>query len=264
MCIQFFKNLFSKPSIPDYPQANKILLTYAINDYPGTQNDLRGCLYDQQNVCESLPDFQHRIFSDSMVTRKVFMQTLEKAITESLAGDVIVVHYSGHGTQVKDVSDDEPDGYDEALYLYDGILIDDDIHRTLTLTPRDVTVCLLIDSCFSGSITRNNPCEQKARFVQTDDHIYKDRVESFGSVRSGEELLWVVISGCDEHQTSADALINNQWQGAFTHVAIKTLLRTYTYKQWFNAIRLYLPSSAFSQSPTLEGPVRLLDKLIFT
>lgn len=37
----------------------------------------------------------------------------------------LMLWYSGHGTYVKDHNGDEADGYDEALYLYDGALTDD-------------------------------------------------------------------------------------------------------------------------------------------
>ena len=39
----------------------------------------------------------------------------------------LVVHYSGHGTFVKDRNGDEADGQDEAMYLYDGALLDDEL-----------------------------------------------------------------------------------------------------------------------------------------
>jgi hypothetical protein len=44
----------------------------------------------------------------------------------------ILVHYSGHGTYTNDKDGDETDGYDEALYLYDGLLLDDDMNKILS------------------------------------------------------------------------------------------------------------------------------------
>ena len=42
--------------------------------------------------------------------------------------------YSGHGTKVKDTSNDEEDGYDEAFVLYDELLlIDDDFFPSLKI-----------------------------------------------------------------------------------------------------------------------------------
>jgi hypothetical protein len=267
MCITWLKNLFSSKPPVDYQRANKVLVTNCINDYPGDVNDLNGCLFDQSRVIGKLPDFQKRLLSDYQVTKKAFLESWEEAITESISGDMIVFHYSGHGTQVKDKSGDETDGYDEALYLYDGVLIDDEINEVLQKIPEGVTVLILMDSCFSGGITRSkkgNPCiEKKSRFVRTEKKIYRKRRKSIAR-GNGEGLKWIVISGCGENQTSADANFNGQWAGAFTTYAMATLDRRLTYREWFNEIRKYLPSTDFDQAPTLEGPDYLLDKLVLT
>ena len=47
------------------------------------------------------------------------------------SGRTLIIHYSGHGTYTKDHSGDEADGVDEALYLFDGMLIDDDLSEIL-------------------------------------------------------------------------------------------------------------------------------------
>jgi hypothetical protein len=36
-----------------------------------------------------------------------------------------------------------------------------------------------------------------------------------------------------------------------------------TYRQWYNALRQFLPSQDFTQTPTLEGPDYLLDRVAF-
>lgn len=248
-----FRKLFHKP---DFQRNNRVLLTFAINNYPGSGNDLQGCLNDQANVIHNLPDFQIRAFSDGAVTRANFLEACEEAVTEAVAGDMIVIHYSGHGTQVRDDSGTEADGYCEALYLYDGALIDKEIHAVLDKIAEGVTVCLLMDSCFSGGVTRN---PVRSRFVQTEPTILTRRVSSFEDV-----INWIVISGCGENQTSADAEINGLWNGAFTFYAMYVMDRADTYKQWFSKIRMCLPNAKFDQSPTIDGPDHLLNKLILT
>lgn len=257
MCVKWFLNLFHKPDPVVYPESNKILLTFAINDYPGTANDLNGCLNDQENVIAHLPEFQVRKFSDSEVTKDRFLDECYEAIVNADEGTTIVIHYSGHGTQVNDYNSDEEDGYDEALYLYNGSLIDDRINEILQAIPEGVTVLVLLDSCFSGSATRN---PVRARFVQTESkRLLKRRKKALST-----DIKWIVISGCDEDQTSADAIIDGRWNGAFTFWAMKTLDRSLTYKQWFAKIREHLPSLTFKQSPTLEGPDALINKQLFT
>src|SRR3990167_6137769 len=131
----------------------KKLLSFGINDYPESANDLRGCVFDTKNVSSTLGEvtigkhgadtavmvskvfkefgFDVRTILNSQATKKRFCDELSAMVLSAQKGDVIVIHYSGHGTQVSDKSGDESDGYDEALYLYDGPLIDDTINGKL-------------------------------------------------------------------------------------------------------------------------------------
>jgi len=45
---------------------------------------------------------------------------------------IIPVLYSGHGTNTRDRNGDEVDGYDEALYVWDGLISDDDMNEILS------------------------------------------------------------------------------------------------------------------------------------
>lgn len=47
----------------------------------------------------------------------------------------LYIDYSGHGTYDYDRNGDEADGYDEALFLYDGVLLDDTINSWLQKIP---------------------------------------------------------------------------------------------------------------------------------
>ena len=240
MCTAWIKNLFkTKPIL--WPHSNKVALLFGINDYGGN-GDLKGCVNDIDFVAEKLYDFQIRRFVDAEVTKKRFIDEIEYVLLNAIAGDVIHIHYSGHGTFVKDYDGDELDGYDEALYLRDGPLIDDKLNETLQKVPDGVTLSLGLDSCFSGTSTRKNVPDTRTRFMpppfEIDEHV---------RVKRGiyNDLKWIVLSACAENQTAADAYINGKYHGAFTYYAMNTLRGFYTYKEWFNAIRDYLPNSYF-------------------
>jgi hypothetical protein len=73
----------------------------------------------------------------------------------------------------------------------------------------------------------------------------------------------VIFSACAENETSADAFINDQWNGAFSYYLWNCLRRDFTYRKWFEQVCLYLPNKNFDQHPTIEGNDELLDKIIF-
>ena len=267
MCIKKIIEWFvQEPEpIPEPQEGNKkTALLFGINNYPGTSNDLNGCINDILDIDKKLstdfPEFKTKLFKDSQVTKYTFITEVTKEISLLIAGDVLLVSYSGHGTQVYDTSGDEADGYDEAVYLYDGSVIDDDIGDALKNIPDGATVVLMFDSCFSGTVTRLLNGD-KTKFVQTEGlpprKIKRKRFKK-------SEMKWIVFSGCSEQQTSADANINGKYNGAFTFYALKTLSPDITYRQWITKIHQYLPSNNFSQNPTLEGREGLFDKKVLT
>ncbi|KAL2902175.1 Metacaspase-1 [Bienertia sinuspersici] len=73
------------------------------------------------------------------------------------AGDSLVFHYSGHGSQQRNLNGDEVDGYDETLCPLDfqtrGMIVDDEINDTLVkpLLP-GVKLHAIIDACHSGTM----------------------------------------------------------------------------------------------------------------
>ena len=70
-------------------------------------------------------------------------------------GDVFLFSFSGHGGQIPNTSsDDEPDGMDETLCLYDRMLIDDELYNVLGEFRAGVRVFLVFDSCHSASAAK--------------------------------------------------------------------------------------------------------------
>lgn len=75
----------------------------------------------------------------------------------SQPGDSLVFHYSGHGSQQRNYSGDEADGYDETLCPLDfetqGMIVDDEINAALVRPiPRGAKLHALIDACHSGTV----------------------------------------------------------------------------------------------------------------
>ncbi len=102
-------------------------------------------------------------------TRGAVERALEGAATELVAGDLLVLTFSGHGGRfadtvgpgrealpagAKNLRRDEPDDQDESWCLHDGVLIDDRIYELLSGFKAGVRILALSDSCFSGSVLR--------------------------------------------------------------------------------------------------------------
>lgn len=267
MCWKKIINWFNPPP-PIYGEmlpATHRALIFSINDYPGTGNDLRGCLNDAKNWEKILKTwfgkFEILIYRDSQVTKKLFENTIKKAVSLLRPEDVLLIIYSGHGTQVFDPTGDESNGYDEALYLHDGAYIDNHFITILNGANPDAEIIVFLDSCFSGGFDRNLD-QTQPRFLPLPTHKIRRKVRNHFA-RTVYEMNWILYSGCEEHQTSADAFIDGQYQGAFTYYALKELVNGMAYKTWFNQIRFWLPNSDFDQKPALKGRIDLLYNRVF-
>ena len=233
----------------------KRALCVGINDYPGTANDLQGCVNDALDWKDLLVryGFSVETLLNSQAKRMKILEKLEEYCVYANDGDHIVFTYSGHGTQAVDMNTDEGDGYDEALYLYDGILIDDDIRAVLSNLNPDVTFTFISDSCFSGTVTRKIRGGEyvRPRFVPNPD--VKPSAKLIKRLIPEEEMRVMLLSGCSDSEYSYDAFIGGRYNGAFTRWAINTFDSGLLFSEWYKLIRDILPSAAYPQTPQLEG-----------
>ena len=255
-----------KKKPPPAVAGDKVALLFGINNYPGSGNDLNGCINDINDVADKLQElypneFTILLWQDSDVTCSMFRNTIKNQIVAMRSGDTLLIHFSGHGTQVTDPHHDEDDGYDEALYLYDGVFTDDEFNSILQLIPEGAKVIIALDSCFSGTATRlYNKGYCKSKYIP--GKIRKSLKRRKKYLKS-DVMKWVVFSGCQEDQTSADAYINNRYNGAFTWAWLKTIDKAISYNTWCQATINKLDPE-FDQIPTIEGDCNLRKMTIFT
>ena len=243
----------------------------AINDYMGTANDLRGCANDINNEVKKLnsefPQFQCLKYFDSQVTTQFFMSEIRRVMTEVDAlcektGErgFIYLKYSGHGTQVP--SSSEENGYNEALYLYNGALIDDNIYKLQQETPDTLDMLAKFDSCFSGDIGSKdlafavgcvNYGYRKSKFMPMPGvPVLHKPVNRMAKTDEGQK--WIIYSGCGEEQTSSDAYIDGQYQGAFSWADMKSYGPGSAHERTIELDRERLFINHFQQVPEISGP----------
>ncbi|EOA33946.1 hypothetical protein CARUB_v10021440mg [Capsella rubella] len=134
-------------------------------NYPGTKAELRGCVNDVRRVHKCLVDrfgFSERNITELIDTDKSSTKPTGKNIRKALlnlvesakSGDVLVVHYSGHGTRLPaETGEDDDTGYDECIVPCDMNLITDDEFRDLVeKVPKDAHITIISDSCHSGGL----------------------------------------------------------------------------------------------------------------
>lgn len=128
----------------------KKALLVGINDYATAGAggpDLRGCVNDVRDMANTL-NVLHivpatpgtmQILTDARATKTAILNGFKWLIKGAKKGDVLIFYYSGHGSQVVDVSGEELDRKDETICPHDfataGMLKDDDFRALLTGLP---------------------------------------------------------------------------------------------------------------------------------
>lgn len=245
-------------------------LCIGVNDYPGTDNDLAGCVNDAQDWADELTKrgFDTELMLDSEATGEAMRAGIRRKLAGAATGDRVVITYSGHGTWVPDDSGDEPDGRDEALCPYDiftnGPLVDDELYDILSERHRGTRVVVISDSCHSGTVARLAPplgaSTDKVRFLPPSVFLAPDeaaRASRIPRVAAGRPRnAALLMSGCRDFEYSYDADFGGRPNGAFTYVALATLRDLpagATYRDWAAAIAKRLPSRDYPQTPGLDG-----------
>lgn len=257
----------------------KVAICVGINNYPGTANDLQGCVNDARdwgNLLKSKFGFGKVTYLlDSAATSSAVISALKTAIAEAQSGDTLVFTYSGHGTSVADKNGDEADGKDEAMCLYDKFLVDDDIRSVLDGVKEGVKFTIISDSCFSGTVTRAHLGEmdgevgyKRARYMPpptAEEAVLVARLPVKNRLFSTEDMKDVLITGCNDREYSYDTAINGKPNGAMTYNAIQSINSKpdATYEEFFAELRKRLPSKEYPQTPQLEGSSANLKSKIF-
>lgn len=148
---------------------SRTALCIGINNYPGTQMDLQGCVNDAADWSQVLTARGVAVTTllDAAATKAAMVTALSALIAGGVAGDSLVITFSGHGTYQPDADGDEADGLDEALCPHDiqtrgEALVDDELRAIFAAGEPGVRVLLIADSCHSGTVSRAAPAEPEA------------------------------------------------------------------------------------------------------
>ncbi len=265
----------------------KRALLIGINRYRIPGADLRGCVNDVKNMRQVLTE--HYGFRpaditeliDYAATKKAMQSAIRKLVAAARAGDVLLLHYSGHGANVPDKNGDEADHRDEILCPTDldwkAPLTDDWLRTTLNRLRKGVSLTVIMDCCHSGTNTRviqPPDAESIPRYLpnpwdlMAEESGRKLRGKITGQLRASSraarakqdvvdaDVPEVLITGCRDTQTSADAFIGGSYNGALTYSLVQTLQDSpgpISYRDLHRGTIERLRKTKFDQVPQLEG-----------
>ena len=187
---------------------------------------------------------------------------------------------------------DEADGRDEILCPtdldWDDPFRDDWLRQTFDGLRDGVSLTAIMDCCHSGTNTRAilpPDAPVKERYLPSPwglaavesgrslpKRVTSELRRSSRAARKTKdivkaELPEVLITGCRDTQTSADAFINGRFNGALTFALVEAIRKSkgrLTYRELHDRAAVVLKTRKFDQVPQLEGRTARFDRPLFT
>ena len=220
--------------------------------YHGWKGELFGCENDARDLeaeCRA-KGFSTKILLTLQASAMEILSAIRELARDAKPGDVVVFTFSGHGGQVPDTTGSEPDGLSETWVARDRQIVDKEIYALLATFAEGVHVQFYSDSCHSGTVIREllaRAADRDGAAVVPGLDAYQT---VYGQGHAGEQAAAerdvpsnrmipaalalrlyteqpvlraqprrsaiacgaVLISGCQDNQTSADGAVN----GLFT------------------------------------------------
>ena len=216
---------------------------------------------------------------NQQATKAAIVDAFKLLASQSERGDIVYIHFSGHGQQMKDVHNDEKDGLDECWIPYDAYrnpcekdggekhLTDDEVNGYLNAIRDKIgdagKMLVVIDACHSGDATRGDEDE----VVRGVDDIF-EAIKSFiwgSSTDKGKTEVnpnaqvnkerWITISACKSDQVNIE--MKNPAVGKLTYAIYKKVKESIgnDNDDFFRRIRMFVNSNTGSrpQYPVMTG-----------
>ena len=255
--------------IGNYPEASGWAKINGDKDLPIVRDMLLANGFQSKDIVE---------LKNESATADAIRKALDALVSKAAKGDVIYIHFSGHGQQITDIHGDEEDGFDEAWipidaqfsyakgkYEGENHIVDDQLNQWLSQLRSKVgttgKITVVADACHSGGGSRGD--EDETEYVvrgTSDAFVIPGNTKPF----SGEvgTIDWIFISACKSYQCNYEY----KGTGSLTYALgqQKANLSSTPAKQIQRSIRSTIASIIpFTQTPVLEASVEGTQQSLF-
>jgi hypothetical protein len=215
--------------------------------------------------------FDVRTLVDSEATKANIMSALRSIASGASSGDVVYIHFSGHGQQVQDMNRDEDDDFDESFVCYDACfsaqysvgagkyrgqnhLIDDELFPVFNQIKRKIgaggELIVVFDSCYSGGAERGETEDDPDPDSEVDwNDTCRGSADEFRANKSAETYLrriarpdtyvssgghMTVISACQSDKRNYECRDRKSLKcyGSLSYCISRLLDRGIAFSQW--------------------------------
>ncbi len=209
------------------------------------------------------------MLKDEQATRAGIINAIQShLIAKAQAGDIVVFHYSGHGSQMRDVTGKKTSGLDETLVPFDsrdpeGKVFDisgSDLHTLLVqLAAKTRNITFILDSCHSGTLVRG----ARVRSIPADTRTPPAAAlggsgQTRGISGAGDDKLppFVSITAASSRENAFEHFAEGKDHGALTYFltrALRSAKAGATYRDIMDSVIANVNANYPAQHVSLEG-----------
>jgi hypothetical protein len=241
----------------------KLALLVGINDYLGKVPPLQGCVNDTDMQRELLisrfgfkPADIHTLTNAEATRQNILTSFEEHLIKQAKPGDIVVFHFSGHGSRVSDKPSCDEIALNLSKQCANSTILPVDARKELgkacdimghtlfllTSALKTENVTVILDSCYSGGGHRGNflvrstddqnllvPCPEELAYQRQWLEKLLLTPQQFIDLRRKNIAKGVAIASAKRDQLALDGIFNNFNAGAFSY-----LFTQYLWQQFSN------------------------------
>jgi hypothetical protein len=252
----------------------KRALLVGINNYkyPDRVPQLAGSLNDVEDMRQLLigkfefPPQNILVLRDSQATHAQIMSAIQThLVAKTQPGDIVVFHYSGHGSQMKDVTGKMISGLDETIVPFDsrdpeGKVFDisgAELHLALAqLSNKTKNVTFILDSCHSGTLVRG----ARVRSIPPDSrNISPSAMTAMRGLASTDDRAspkFAFVSAATSSENAFEYSADGKQHGLLTYFLTRQLRAAgagATYRDVMDSVIGNVTANYPTQHPSLEG-----------
>jgi hypothetical protein len=242
--------------------------------YPDVVSPLAGSLNDVEDMKSVLiGKFEFdpaniQTLKDEQATHAGIINALRGLIDKAQKDDIVVFHYSGHGSQMPDVTKKRMGGVDETIVSYDsrdpaGKVFDisgAELHGLLVqLAARTKNITFILDSCHSGTLVRGARVRSAPEDKRTPPPLPDYAVATtrgLGQGNGDKPVQYAFIAATTSKESAFEHNAEGTEHGALTYFLARQLRAVgagATYRDVMDSVAGHVTANYPSQTPQLEG-----------
>ena len=238
----------------------KRALVIGISDYPQTGENAWAAIHGANDAELITPILQKQGFKTTMICNKSatanrIRKELNSLVSSCKKGDIVYLHFSGHGQPFEDMNGDEEDGWDESIIPYDAQkkyqkgkyegakhILDDELltyfQKLRIAVGSRGFLCVVIDACHAGGSSRGDDEmneEEDVSFVRgtkqgftPNGKEFRPRINSRSNfvipqLAGGADIL--LLEACRSYQSNYEIQQAGKFYGPLSYYVSQVLSR---------------------------------------